>query len=280
MVDGDSGDDASTAMSAGASKERYGTLKWFEQQYGRDPSDPWGLTWRPSQRLRYQRVLDAVQALDEPLPRIMDVGCATGEFTHLISRHVRSATQVLGVDFVSTAIERARRRFPDVRFTTESVFSLGARYQGQFDLVFCLEVLYYIEARERAAAIRSLHDAVREGGYVVFSSFVGPSPHFAPNEFLSLVATEFEVIRWELLHLRVISLIEKLGHRLRACMAGRGEARRARRQGRRIRTLPWFAAVAIEKWSRHLGPLTSSHTLVLARAKADREGGERGGTFG
>ena len=257
------------------STDRYGTLEWFEQQYGRDPSDPWGLTWRPSQRLRYQRVLDTVQALNEPLPHILDVGCATGEFTHLIATQVRNVTRLLGVDFVPAAVERATRRFPEVRFATEPVCSLGGKCRGQFDLVFCLEVLYYLEPRERAVALRSLREAVREGGYVALSSFVGPPPHFAPEEFLNLVATEFEVIRWELLHLRVISLLEKLHDRLGSRMARRREARTARPSGRRSRTLPSFAVAASEKWSRHLGRVTVSHTLVLARAQADRVGGGR-----
>lgn len=245
---------------------QYGTCEWFEQEYGKGAEDPWGLTWRPSQRLRYQRVLAALRTIEEPLLRVMDVGCATGEFTHLVSRSVGSSGRVLGVDFTPAAIERARQRFPDLAFTTESIFSLGATYAGQFDLVLCLEVLYYIEAAKRGEAMRSLRESVRGDGYVAFSSFIGPPPHFAPGDLIGLVATEFEVVRSELLYLRGISLIEKLGSRLDTWMGGRGRAGAARRLG----SVPAFAVAAIERWSRHLGSLAASHVFVLARARDRR----------
>lgn len=249
---------------------QYGTCEWFEQQYGKDTEDPWGLTWRPSQRLRYQRVLAALQAIEEPLPRVMDVGCATGEFTYLVSQGVGSSGRVLGVDFTPAAIERARRRFPDLAFATESIFCLGARYQGQFDLVLCLEVLYYVEALRRTDAVRSLRESVRDDGYVAFSSFIGPPPHFTPDELTGLVATEFEVVRSELLYLRAVSLIEKLGSRLNAWMAGRGRVGKGKDVARRIGSLPSSTVVAIEKWSSRLGPLAASHVFVLARARNRR----------
>lgn len=249
-------------MTAG--RHQYGTLGWFEHQYDTAAEDPWGLTWRPSQRLRYQRVLATLQTIEEPLLRVMDVGCATGEFTHLMAKSVGPDGRVLGVDFTPAAIERARRRFPDVTFVTESIFSLGARYHGQFDLAVCLEVLYYIDTDKRAAAIRSLRESLREDGYVALSSFIGPPPHFAPDELLGLIATEFEVVRSELLYLRGVSLIEKLGRRLDAGRVGR---RGVNGLGRRIGSLPSPAVAAIEKWSRLLGALAASHVLVLARAK-------------
>ena len=253
-------------MTAGAAGSRYGTREWFDGEYARGLEDPWGLTWRPSQRLRYLRVLGAIQAIEGPLHRIMDVGCATGEFTRLISQRLGSARVVLGVDFSEAAIERARSKASGATFAAESVFALGERYRRQFDLVACLEVLYYVEARERAAALRSLREAVRDDGYFVVSSFVGSPPYFSPGELLRLVATEFDVIRWELLHLRAVSFIERLGTRLDVLVAGRGRAR-GPGIGRKLGTLPWSMVVAIERWSRCLGPVLASHVLVLAQAR-------------
>lgn len=255
-------------MTADAARDRYGTREWFEGQYAKERVDPWGLTWRPSQRLRYQRVLDALQQIEEPVPEVMDVGCATGEFTHLIAQRIASVRSVLGVDFSESAIARARSRAPNVTFTAESLASLGATYRGRFDLVACLEVLYYVRASERAIAMRSLREVVRDGGFLVVSSFVGSAPYFTPDELLRLVATEFEVVRWECLHLRAVSFVERLGSRLDTRLRGPGGIAGDDGLGRRLATLPWPMVVRIERWSKCLGSRLASHVLVLARARA------------
>jgi hypothetical protein len=104
---------------------------------------------------------------------------------------------------------------------------------------------------------------------VAISSFIGPPPHFAPDELIALVATEFEVVRSETLYLRPISLIEKLGSRLDAWMPRRGGAA-SDASPRRLGSLPAPAVVAIERWARRLGSRAASHVLLLARARTRR----------
>jgi SAM-dependent methyltransferase len=257
-------------MTEPAPSGRYGTCEWFEGQYAKGPADPWGLTWRPSQRLRYLRALAALGVIDEPLPRVLDVGCATGEFTHLLSRRVGDAGRVLGVDFSPAAVERARLRFPGLTFAQASIASVGATYRGHFDLVACMEVLYYVASAERSAAIRALRDTVRDDGYALVSSFVGSPPYFRPDELLELVASEFDIVRWELLHLRAVSVVERLGDRLTIETAAGRDGWAGQGMGRRMATLPWPAVVAIERWSGRLGSRLASHIVVLARACARR----------
>jgi 2-polyprenyl-3-methyl-5-hydroxy-6-metoxy-1,4-benzoquinol methylase len=246
--------------------DQYGTLEWFEREYGKVFEDPWGLTWRPSQWLRYRRALDMLEAAEEPISKIIDVGCATGNFTYLLSKQAGQES-LLGVDFVDSAVERARQRFPSLNFATESIFDLGEKYPARFDAVACLEVLYYVEVPQRLAALRSLSGVLRHGGYAIFSSLIGPAPHFSTNELLDLVGSEFQIIGFETLHLRWVSLLEKAGSKFERLMQGLGTPE-GNGQGRRhIGKLPLPAVAAIEKWSRTLKPLTASHTIILARAR-------------
>jgi SAM-dependent methyltransferase len=246
--------------------DQYGTLEWFEREYGKVPEDPWGLTWRPSQLLRYQRVLDMLERAEEPISKVMDVGCATGDFTQLISRRA-GMTNLLGVDFVESAVQRAQKRFPALTFTTESILSLGEKYKAQFDAVACLEVLYYVEMPHRLAALRSLSGVLRPGGYVVFSSLIGPAPHFSTNELLDLVGSEFQIIGYETLHLRLVSFLEKAGNKSERLIQRLGRPQGDGQIMFRFGRLPLSTVVAIENWSRALKRLSASHTIVLARAR-------------
>lgn len=248
------------ALPTSEANFRYGTVEWFEQEYTKVREDPWGLTWRPSQQLRYHRVLSLLDALEKPTAHVMDVGCATGDFTYLLSRHVYGLQTLLGVDFVHSAVDRARRRFPQLTFSNESLLAIGDKYPECFDLVTCLEVLYYVPKNQQMEALKSLRRALRPGGYAVFSSMVSPSPYFFPRQFLDLVACQFEIVRSEVLHLRMISLLEKFGDKSAKFMPDRIAAHKLGR-------LPFRAVVALERWSRTLRSFAASHTLVLACAR-------------
>jgi SAM-dependent methyltransferase len=238
---------------------QYGTLEWFEQAYANVSIDPWGLTWRPSQQFRYHRVLSILDAVQKPLSRVLDVGCATGEFTSILSRYVPGVQTLWGVDFVESAVERARCRFPQLTFSNESLLTIGDRYPQQFDLVTCLEVLYYVPGDLQREALRSIKRALCPSGYAVFSSFLSHPPYFSPQQFLDIVGSEFEIVKSEVLHLRLISLLEKVGDRLEKRFP-------SPLRGVKVGRLPFRVVVALERWSRYLKSRTASHMVLLARA--------------
>ena len=78
----------------------YGSLDWFVEEYNSVTDDPWGLTWRPSQFLRYATVLGMIQTISATIGSAVDIGCATGVFTDLLSRHLPKGCLLQGVDFV------------------------------------------------------------------------------------------------------------------------------------------------------------------------------------
>jgi SAM-dependent methyltransferase len=245
---------------------KYGTVQWFQREYGRVIQDPWGLGWRGSQLLRYHRTLAALEDIDEPITRVLDVGCATGDFTYLLSRRLPHLTTLIGVDFASRAVERARRRFPDLTFATDSLFSVADTFGHAFDIVVCLEVMYYVERDQQRAALRALKRALRPGGYAIFSSVISPPPHFSPNELQDLVRCEFELVRTEILHLRVITAFEKVAHRSQILLsryASIGRKRLTPCLGR----VPFAMVVAIEQACRPFRSLSASHSIVLARTR-------------
>jgi len=197
-----------------------------------------------------------------PVAHVLDAGCATGDFTYLLSKRGRGLQELIGVDFVDEAIERARSRFPYMVFSKESMLTIGEKFAGRFDLVTCLETIYYVPVSEQGEALRSLKAALRPGGYVVFSSMISHPPYFQPHQFLELVGSEFEVVKCDVLHLRMISLFEKISTRITKLLT------RNKVSTHRFGQLPFGAVVVLERWSRCFKSFAASHTIVLARTRS------------
>ncbi len=246
----------------------YGSAEWFIQEYANVAGDPWGLSWRPSQVLRYQKTLALLAAIPQQRFRVMDIGCATGDFTYLLSRYMTSGEALLGVDFVESAVMRARQRFSHINFIKESVFSLGDTYKGQFDLVACLEVLYYLDKEDQSRALQSIKGVLRNKGYAIFSSVISPPPYFTPDQLLNLVGSEFEIISFQILHLKVASFLEMIARRMDKLVYLLSRGKLNGFSANMLCQVPFSAVIALERWSRVFKKYSASHTIVLARARS------------
>src|SRR6476646_9658318 len=116
---------------------RYGTVEWFVSEYARVVDDPWGLSWRPSQKLRYMHTLELLDKIDRPIKSIVDIGCATGDITFLLSKKYAGAS-IVGMDFTESAVRRAEVKYPNLQFRVGSVFDVGQQFKEVIDLALCL----------------------------------------------------------------------------------------------------------------------------------------------
>lgn len=236
----------------------YGSRQWIESQYAATKDDPWGLDWRPSQRYRYLRMLEALN--DVLLARrerlsVIDVGCATGVFTAMLAGlNDRRDNAVLGVDIAEPAIARAAARFPGIAFRCMALDECASAYQGQADVVTCMEVLYYLPEQERTAAVRQLKNMLKPGGHLLVSSMVAPAPYFSFDRLQALLSDEMDVISSGILHLKPLVLVEKLLMKFSVPAA---------------RKLLTFGSSRVQRWNRTGERLFSdcaqSHAFVIAR---------------
>lgn len=238
---------------------QYGTRAWIESQYLAAEDDPWGLTWRPSQQYRYRRMLAALQSGLAGAPRplaMIDVGCATGQFTALLGELNRGIAggNVIGVDIAASAVARAAARFPAIRFECMALDECARRYAGSADVVSCMEVLYYLPKEQRADAVRQLKSLLKPGGRLLVSSMIASAPYFSFDELNALLASEFKVSQAGILYLKPFALWEKFLMKLHGS-AARKSAR--------------YSEARLERWSRYaarLAPrMTRSHAYVIAR---------------
>jgi len=249
----------------------YGTPEWLEAQYERGPGDPWGLDWRPSQHLRFSAMLDVLRDARSALPdrpRVLDFGCATGDFTARLAAWLADGPggDLLAVDASVRAVERARARVPGVRF--EAWTAAACASQAPFDLLTCLEVLYYVPAAERPAFVAALAGLVRPGGLALFSSMVGRGPYLSAAGLREEVGRAFEIREEAGLYVRPLAQAEK------ALMAlsrrTTGDPRPPESWTRAFRRLirPRQAALTARLSRRLLGSWAASHSYVLGRKPA------------
>lgn len=71
---------------------------------------------------------------------VVEFGCGLGFYTNMICRH--AGVTVKGVDISKTAIERARKTFPELEFAVDSATNIS-RY-GNFEAVLFAEITWYI----------------------------------------------------------------------------------------------------------------------------------------
>lgn len=100
-----------------------------------------------------------------PKVRVLDAGCATGEFIAF----ARSHYDMWGLDVSEFAVEQARKKAPEVAHQIHAGFVEQQAYgSGKFDAIVLWDVLEHLW--DPAATCRSLLDALRPGGYFVVST--------------------------------------------------------------------------------------------------------------
>ena len=191
---------------------RYGTIQWFENMFAASDDDPWGHNWRGSQLYRYdlykviinEYVFNEVEIDNQS--KILDIGCAIGDFTAQLSRFSRNIT---GIDISEEAIQRAKRRFPNIKFKVGALPETGLLHNF-FDVITCLEVLNYMDEDDQKSSLCEIHNLLRNGGRVLFSSVIGAKPYFQPEEFVDLLSGYFEIENVEYYHTKAYSCVENV----------------------------------------------------------------------
>ena len=192
---------------------RYGSVEWFVNEYARVVDDPWGLSWRPSQKLRYLHTLELLDRIDRPLSSIIDIGCATGDITFLLSKKYESAS-IVGMDFTESAIRRAMCKYPSLQFRVGSIFDVERQFNEVVDLALCLEVLYYIDSAEQSQALDSVWRALRPGGYALFSSFHGKPPYLSRNDLINAAVRRFKYVDEVTIYATPLTKLERFGMKI------------------------------------------------------------------
>lgn len=151
------------------------TAESFEQLYAVSP-DPWGYDSSEYEREKYAATLAALDG--RRYATALEVGCSIGAFTELLAERCAALT---ALDFSSRAVVLARARLREHAHVSvlEGSFPEQAP-PGEWDLVVCSEVLYYLDRPALDQAIAWLRERLRAGSTVLAVDWRGPTttePH-------------------------------------------------------------------------------------------------------
>jgi 2-polyprenyl-6-hydroxyphenyl methylase/3-demethylubiquinone-9 3-methyltransferase len=115
------------------------------------------------------RVSLVLEKLDNPAPRVLDVGCGGGILAEALAK---SGAQVAGIDLSQASIEVARRHAEaqglSIDYRCESAEALAAGQPGSFDVVTCMEMLEHVP--DPSQVVAACAQALKPGGHAFFST--------------------------------------------------------------------------------------------------------------
>ena len=140
----------------------------FERHYEAS-ADPWNYRDSAYEREKYAATLAALPP--RGFDRALEVGCSIGVFSGLLAARCR---RLVAIDFSARAVALARERLA----AQENVEVVQASFPeqvpgGDWDLIVCSEVLYYLDEPALASALEWLQAQLRSGAAVVAVSWRG-----------------------------------------------------------------------------------------------------------
>ena len=86
--------------------------------------------------------MDIIFCANRRFDRVLDVGCGLGGLLNTVKQR-NEGGYVLGIDVSETAIQKAKERYPELRFDCRNIAKESLE-ESDFDLVLLSEVLWYI----------------------------------------------------------------------------------------------------------------------------------------
>jgi 2-polyprenyl-3-methyl-5-hydroxy-6-metoxy-1,4-benzoquinol methylase len=136
----------------------------FERLYLESP-DPWNYHSSSYERRKYERVLGCALKWRSASESALEVGCSLGVFSRMLTDHFDKVTAIdVSKEALSAAI-RYNSTAKNVRFMHSDLRSLDT--DGQYDVIVCAEVLYYVLEKDVEVVCRQLSRYLSTRGIIL-----------------------------------------------------------------------------------------------------------------
>ncbi len=146
--------------SLGTGNRRYE----FERLYLESP-DPWNYHSSAYERRKYERVLACALQCRSAGESALEVGCSVGVFSRMLAEHFDRVTAIDVSKEALAAATRYNSAVKHVRLLHSHLQSLDT--DGQYDVIVCAEILYYIAEKDVEIVCRQLDRYLSARGIVI-----------------------------------------------------------------------------------------------------------------
>jgi SAM-dependent methyltransferase len=167
----------------------------INQLKGDDKGDKWGHRWRGTQKIRYEETIEFVKRnLDiNKNYDILDIGCSHGDFTKIIYETF-TKSKIYATDISEVAIEAAKKLVDNANYEVSELPDLPFKNK-KFDIIFAVEVLYYLNENERMEALMNIFNKLNSNSYFIFSSVIDDgSRYFTEKDAIDKIGKYFEIL--------------------------------------------------------------------------------------
>lgn len=120
-------------------------------------------------------IANGMSDADGDLPRLLDIGCSTGNFLLHLKRMMGEKLRLCGGDLARSSIE-ACRNTPDLEGVEFDLLNILDLPREHYDIVVANVVLYLFSEEEYRKALKSIYGALRPGGSLVIYDFAHDFP--------------------------------------------------------------------------------------------------------
>lgn len=117
----------------------------FEKMY-QDCEDPWHQLEQAD--ISYSRADTSASISKYGIRNIIEIGCGLGAFTNFLYTHCGSIESIIGIDVSKTAVEKAKRMYPDLSFYVRDIAELCSWGNDErfteTDAIILSEILWYV----------------------------------------------------------------------------------------------------------------------------------------
>ncbi len=158
----------------------------------REPN-PWRFDNTTKDLSRSEILLDLIKHGN--YSKCLDIGCGEGAFTNRILNYV---DWVDAFDVSERAIKRANENFgkANINFYVEDARCFKAL--KTYDLIICLEMLYYLDEQERRKLLFEIRNSMNPGGVFILTVVVNGRnkyrDYFSLESIMSLLKEHFRIV--------------------------------------------------------------------------------------
>lgn len=155
-------------------------------------TDPWAHDLRATQIMRYEAIEKMVEQylVLSSEKNVYDCACSNNHFLGFLRE--KSNFKIFGSDINSSAIVDAEKKYPKSKFAVSKLPSVPD-FDQRYDVIFALEVLFYLEQPDYVLTLENLMKKLEPTGILFISNTQASFQYTNHNDIINLISESHSV---------------------------------------------------------------------------------------